>query len=161
MARSSPTLIEFSVGDDEAVVSAMDELAARHAGWINLLAESDPEDEPPARSGLSTLLLAGPVHDVPICTWVAGKIGRTGLQRDQVGIQHAVGTRVLGRLREEIGPLPEGWTLKQDHPRRGLVVEPSPNEAHSAVLAWMLEAGMLLSTVRLTGAWQAAIHRPA
>jgi len=161
MARRIPTVIEFSVGHDEAVAAAMDELSARHGGWVNLIPESDPDDDPPVRGGLSTLLLAGAVHDVPTCTWVAGKNTRHGVQPDQVGIQHAVGTRVLCRLRDELGPLPEGWALVQDHPRRGLVVEPCAADTHNAVLAWILEAGMLLSTVRLTGAWQAEVHRPA
>ena len=161
MVRRTPARIEFSVGHEEAVVAVMDELAARHEGWINLLPESDPDDEPPPRGGLSTLLLAGAVHDVPTCTWVAGKHARHGVQPDQIGIQHGAGTRVLARLRDELGPLPEGWAVVQDHPRRGLVVEPSPTDTHEAVLRWVLDAGILLSTVRLTGAWQAEVHRPA
>ena len=160
MALPPPTFIEFSVGHDDDVVGAMDDLGARHGGWINLDPESDPDDDPPARRGLATLLLAGPAHDVPTCTWVAGKVGRNGVQPDQIGIQHGAGARVLWRLRDELGGLPEGWRLVQDHPRRGLVAEPASGDTHSTVLGWLLEAGTLLSAVRLTGAWQATVHHP-
>ncbi len=138
----------------------MDEMARAHDGWINLNPQVRPEDEPPPRAGLSTLLLAGPVHDVPVCTWVAGKPTRQGVQPDSIGVQHAAGARVIGRLASSGLALPEGWRLVQDHPRRGLVVTPAPGADHSAVLAWLLEAGMVLSVVRLTGVWQADVHLP-
>ena len=56
--------------------------------------------------------------------------------------------------------LPEGWTLVQDHPRRGLVVLPAAGGDKQEVLTWLLEAGMVLSVVRLTGQWQAEVHLP-
>jgi len=143
------------------VIEAMHELAAVHDGWINLYPQVRPEDEPPPRGGLTTLLLAGPVHDVPVCTWVAGKVTRQGVQPDSIGIQHAAGARVLGRLATSGLGLPDGWRLVQDHPRRGLVVAPAPEADHEEVLTWILEAGMVLSAVRLTGDWQAEVHLPA
>ena len=112
--------------DDSAVVAAMLELSGAHDGWINLHPEVRPEDEPPPRSGLTTLLLAGPVHDIPVLTWVAGKLNQhQEVQADSIGVQHAAGVRVLARLATAGLALPEDWKLVQDHPRRGLVVAPA------------------------------------
>jgi hypothetical protein len=152
-------LVEFRVEDHSAVVAAMNQITTAHDGWVNLHPQVRPEDEPPARSGLTTLL-AGPVHDVPVCTWVAGKLTNHGVQRDSVGVQHAAGARVLGRLATAGLTLPEGWALVQDHARRGLVVAPSPGTDDGAILDWLLEAGTILSAVRLSGEWQAEVHLP-
>ena len=161
MARRPMRLVEFRIEDSTEVVELMNDLGAAHDGWINLHPQVRPEDEPPPRTGLSTLLLAGAVHDVPVCTWVAGKLTRQGLQPDSIGIQHAAGERVLGRLASAGLTLPDGWALVQDHPRRGLVVAPASAADKSSVLSWLLEAGMVLSVVRLTGEWQAEVHLPA
>ena len=139
----------------------MDQLGAAHDGWINLHPQVRPEDEPPPRSGLTTLLLAGPVHDIPVCTWVAGKFVRHGrANQTPIGVQHAAGAKVLGRLATAGLVLPEGWALVQDHVRRGLVVAPAAGTDNGAILSWLLEAGTILSVVRLTGEWQAVVHLP-
>jgi len=149
------------VEDSSKVLDVMAELTAAHDGWINLHPQVRPEDEPPPRSGLTTLLLAGPVHDIPVCTWVAGKLTRQGPQPVSIGVQHAAGARVLARLVSAGLALPDGWALVQDHPRRGLVVTPASDAGNEAVLDWLLEAGAILSVVRLTGDWQAEVHLPA
>ena len=67
---------------------------------------------------------------------------------------------MLGRLASAGVALPEGWRLVQDHPRRGLVVTPGLRRRHQDVLTWILEAGAVLSAVRLTGEWLAEISLP-
>lgn len=145
--------------DTSEVVGVMDDLAAAHDGWVNLHPEVRPEDEPPPRSGL-TMLLAGPIHDVPVCTWVAGKATARGPLPDSIGVQHAAGERVRLRLVTAGVAVPEGWRIVQDHPRRGLIVNPAPDTSHHDVLAWTLEAGAALSAVRLSGEWRAEVHLP-
>jgi len=157
VARGRTEDIEFVPADCAAVVAAMDQLSSAHRGWINFLPEVRPEDEPPPPGGL-TLLLAGAVHDIPLCTWVAGTISRRGPQPDSVGVQHAAGSRVLQRLAGAGLGLPPGWGLVQDHPRRGLVVTPAPHADRGDVLRWLLEVGETLSAVPLTGRWKAEIH---
>jgi hypothetical protein len=161
VTRRSTRLIEFRVEDPAAVLDAMRTLDLAHDGWVNFHPQVRPEDEPPPRSGLTTLLLAGPVHDIPVCTWVAGKLTRQGPQPASIGVQHAAGTRVLARLVGAGLALPDGWALVQDHPRRGLVVTPATGADDAAVLSWLVEAGSILSAVRLTGDWQAEVHLPA
>ena len=56
-------------------------------------------------------------------------------------MQHAAGERVRQRLITAGVGVPEGWRIVQDHPRRGLIVTPSPDTSHHDVLAWTLEAG--------------------
>jgi hypothetical protein len=153
--------VEFRVEDTSEVVGLMDELSAAHDGWVNLHPQVRPEDEPPPRTGLSTLLLAGAVHDIPVCTWVAGKRTRHGVQPDSVGVQHAAGARVLPRMASAGLVVPDGWRLVQDHPRRGIVFSLPPEETHAAVLTWLLEVASVLSAIRLTGEWLAQVHLPA
>ncbi len=92
MARRNTRLIEFRVEDPSAVLDAIRALDGAHDGWVNFHPQVRPEDEPPPRSGLTTLLLAGPVHDIPVCTWVAGKLTRHGPQPASIGVQHTVGS---------------------------------------------------------------------
>jgi len=152
--------VEFRVEDPAAVVRAMDAIADAHDGWVNLHPVLRPEDEPPPRQGITTLL-AGPVHDVPVCTWVAGTVSRRGLQDDRVGLQHARGERVRLRLAAGGVAIPDDWRLVQDHPRRGLVLALAPDTPHGVVVAWLLEAAAVLSALRLSGDWRAEIHLPA
>ena len=160
MTRRTTEAVEFPTEDQSACVAWMDRLAAAHDGWINLHPGVRPEDEPPPPSSLS-VLLAGVTHEVPVATWVAGKVVRGEVARDSAGIQHARGTRVLAQLAEAGCGLPDGWRMVQDHPRRGLVVAPSPDARHAEVLGWLLEASTVLSAVRLTGEWRAEVFLPA
>jgi hypothetical protein len=42
-----------------------------------------------------------------------------------------------------------------------LVVAPALGADRGEVLSWLLEAGTVLSVVRLTGEWQALVYLPA
>jgi hypothetical protein len=159
MTRRHTELLEFAREDPSRVVDTMDRLTRVHDGWINLHPEVRPEDEPPRPSGFS-LLVAGVSHDVPVATWVPGKLARDGLRPDSIGIQHAAGGRVLARLASAGVGLPDGWRTVQDHPRRGLIVAPGASSSHRAMLDWLLEAATALSAVRLTGEWRAEVYLP-
>ncbi len=147
----------FFPDEPSYVVEAMDKLGAAHKGWINLTPEVREEDEPSEPVGLGTIF-TGRIHEIPICTWVAGKDGRRGIEPDQLGIQHNTGTKVVARLATLDVPLPAGWRWRQDHPRRGLVVLAPPEVGHREQLAWLLRAGAVLSTVPLTGRWEARVR---
>lgn len=147
----------FSPEEPRAVVAAMDRLGADHAGWINLVPEVRDEDVPPEPVGLGTLF-SGTIHEIPICTWAPGKVGRKGVEKDSLGVQHNRGTKIVARLATLGVALPAGWRWQQDHPRRGLVVRPPIDLSHGDQLTWLLEAGTVLSTVPLTGLWEARVR---
>lgn len=142
----------------DRVLDWMDRLGAEHHGWLNLQPGIHEEDVPSRPGGLG-LLFALPSHEVPVCTWVTGPLGRHGIEPDSVGVQHATGTRVVARLAGLGLALPPEWRWTQDHARRGLVVRVPVGTAHRDQLTWLLRAGTALATVPLTGDWRALVYR--
>ena len=129
----------------------MSRLRAAGRGWINLAPEVPEEEEVPAPGLFSLLSARGPA--VPLCTWVGPHTRRGQLRPAQLGIQHATGTRTAARL-DGLGlGVPSGWRVRQDHPRRGLVVDVMLDAADADVLDWLLDAGQALCPVTTTGAW--------
>jgi hypothetical protein len=147
----------FSPEAPDAVRAAMDRLGVVHRGWINLMPLVREEDEPPPPVGLGALFSTA-IHEVPICTWVAGAMGRKGIERDSIGVQHATGTKVVARLASLDWPVPAGWRWVQDHPKRGLALLVPLDVTHADQLAWMIKAGTVLAKVPLTGQWEARVR---
>jgi hypothetical protein len=149
-----PVVVEFSEEERAPVVARMRAMAAAGAGWINFSPGLDVDVPPPERSALGALLGArGPT--VPLATWTPAQ----GKEPSSAGIQHAQGIRTVATLAERGVPVPEGWRVRQDHPRRGLVVVPVPEEQGGVgldgVLGWLLRAAGALTPVRRTGEWRA------
>lgn len=165
MAAPAPSTLRFRVTDPAPVVACITELRAAGAGWVNLrprLGDDDPGtgDPPPARPGVLGLLSArGPA--VPVCTWVAGETRRGVRGPESIGIQHPTGRRARDVLPAAGITLPEGWRLRGDHPRRGLVVEVPADTDPGAIVAWLLDAARALAEGPLADDWVAAVHRPS
>jgi hypothetical protein len=103
--------------------------------------------------------LGGSTHKVPTVTWMPGRHAPNGsVKPTTVGLQHASGPRVGPRLRDLGAPLPDGWRITQDHPRRGLVAQVPADADDRAVIDWLLRAAVLVCAVPVTGRWTAAIH---
>jgi hypothetical protein len=150
-------VVEFLRTEPDAVVRHMERLEAAHRGWINLRPQVRDEDEveEPRPS------LFGPVSGpaVPLCTWTPGEERRRGgVGPSSIGVQHAAGPKAARRLAELGAPVPDGWQVVQDHPRRGLVVRPPVGEPPAEVLAWLLWAGQWLCATATTGWWKAAVY---
>jgi hypothetical protein len=127
-------------------------------GWVNIAPLVDEADLPPLRSPLAALVAArGP--EVPLATWVPGREGRRGRVPASVGLQHAAGPRAAALLADRGVPVPAGWRVVQDHPRRGLAAELPEGVAPEDVVGWLLAAATALSAVPLSGWWQATVHR--
>jgi hypothetical protein len=148
--------VEFQPDAAAEVLARMDLVAAGRGGWINFHPRIDEDTEVPPESSLFGIFSAsGPA--VPICTWMPGKW--RGERRDPVsiGVQHAAGPRAVARLGSVGVEIPAGWRVRQDHPRRGLVVMVPAEQDHDTTLSWLLRAGAGLSLVPLTGTWRAVV----
>lgn len=148
-------MIEFWRTDPGAVLDRMATLAASARGWLNLRPDVVEDDDVPPPGPLAFLAPPGPA--VPLCTWSPGERHRRRTEPPSIGVQHRTGTKAAARLADAGHAVPPGWRVSQDHPRRGLVVEPGAGESHERVLDWLLDAGEALSLLRPTGRWQAAV----
>lgn len=152
--KSQPRYVEFQPDRVEEVVAAMES----GAGWVNFEPAVDVDDV--AAAGSSTFSLfsgRGPV--VPLGTWTPASTQSRGRREPaMLGLQHPAGSKAKPLLAELGHPVPEGWTVVQDHVRKGLVVSlPEAVDAAEA-LAWLLRAARLLSTIPLQGEWRATIY---
>ena len=153
MPTREPVVVEFHEKRREPVVARMVAMADTGAGWINFSPGLDVDEPPPERTALSALLAArGPT--VPLATWAPAQ----GREPASLGIQHAQGPKTVRILADRGVQLPDGWRIRQDHPRRGLVVVPAEatgEEALDAALEWLLTATAALCPVRRSGEWRA------
>jgi hypothetical protein len=138
--------LEFHESDPSPALAA---LARAPKGWLNLQPGMYDEDVPEPRGLVAALFTArGP--EVPIATWVP--------EESSAGIQHAAGPKAAARLAEAGIPVPDGWRVVQDHPKRGLVVVVPKGTADADVVAWLLPAARALCRVPLTGDWLASVY---
>jgi hypothetical protein len=157
MTRSRPAEFEFAAHDDPELLASMAGVEANGTGWINLEPVIDEEHEPPAPGPFA--FLGGSTHKVPTVTWMPGKRTAGGTAKPTtVGLQHAAGPHVAWKLRDLGLPLPEGWRITQDHPRRGLVAVVAADADNRAVVDWLLRAALVVCTVPATGRWVASVH---
>jgi hypothetical protein len=157
MTRSRPVELEFVAAEDPELQGHMTEVQAGGTGWINVEPVIDEEYEPPPPGPFA--FLGGSTHKVPTATWMPGKRqpGRP-TKPTTVGLEHAAGPHVARTLRDLGLPLPDGWRISQDHPRRGLVAQVPPDADNPSVMRWLLEACTATCTVPTTGRWRASVH---
>lgn len=136
-------------------------LAAAHDGWVTLRPQVQETAQETVSTGVFAALLTDQRFQVPLCSWVVGRITRRGPRPHSLGIQHSTGTKAVHRLEERGITIPKGWRAVQDHPRRGLVVEAPAESSAETMLQWLLRAGASLSSRPVTGWWTAEIHLPA
>ena len=150
--------LEFRRESPEDAVALLGELAGNGQGWVNIYPVVD--DAPPeARSGLFGIF-SGRGPAVPLATYVPSTIGRHREQPASVGIQHGAGPRAVARLSDAGIEVPARWRVRQDHPRRGLVLELPGDEPVGQVLAFLLDAATALSRVRTGESWAAERYGP-
>lgn len=148
--------VRFGTGDLSRVVAAMEHLAAAGDGWINLIPGLDENEEKSTSLGFFALFGGGSIG-VTMCTWIPAK--RSG-KAVSLGITHVTFRRVVARLQSLGVPVPQGWLVEQDHPRRGLVLAVPAGEADEAVLGWALQAVGALTAPRPILGWQADVYLP-
>jgi hypothetical protein len=149
--------VDFVLGGYGEVVARMVPLAAAGSGWVNLRPVIEPEHQPEPPGPLA--IFGGSPHKVPTATWVPGRPLEDGSPGpSSVGLQHSTGPRVARRLAEVGLPLPEGWKVTQDHPRRGLVAKVPAGPPDTAMVDWLARAATVVCAVPVTGRWAADVH---
>jgi hypothetical protein len=155
------TEIVFTPADTSRVVGEMARLAVAHDGWVNLLpGVPGDEVEGPGKPTVFSTLFGGTASPVTMTTWLPAKAGRAGTGEATVGIMHPRGKRAVTQLSQMGIPLPEGWRVRQDHNRRGLILLAPEAFPLDALVDWILRAGAALATTELTGSWQARVFEP-
>ena len=154
MASSLPRRVPFRRSDPGPLIDIVEQLAVEHRGWVNV--GPDLADDDAARRRGGWFSARGPA--APNATFLAGQARRSGRHDpDQIGIEHASGTKAARRLAEGGHPVPQGWTVRQDHPKRGLVVQLPVGIPAGDVVAWLLEAAGLLCRVPTGDDWRAEV----
>lgn len=155
----APRYVEFDADRLGEVVSVMEAMTQQQEGWINLEPAIPVEDVPPPGGGLFSIF-SGRGPAVPLATWTAPSTPRRGRPEPAlIGLQHPAGGKAKPLLEQFDHPVPEGWPVTQDYVKKGMVIAVPPTAAHEDVLRWLLQAATLLSGVRLTGQWRAAVYR--
>jgi hypothetical protein len=129
-------------------VRVIDSVLGQPGSWCNFFFEPIDDGEMPDESPLFGFLAArGPAN--PLATLMVPKIGKRA-KLAEVGIQHRAGTKAAAQLRESELFLPDGATVVQDHPRRGLVVRWPENAETATLITWLFQAMRVLSRANTT-----------
>lgn len=152
--------IAFLAGEPAELVAAMARLSSAGDGWVNLRPTVEGEDEDRPSTLRFATLFSGGGPGLTMGTWVPAAPGQRGRERASLGLSHRAGRRVVGELAARGVPVPEGWLVEQDHPRRGLVVRPPATATVEAVLAFALAALAVLSPPGAIQGWRAEVHLP-
>lgn len=150
-----PEELLFTVGELDRILELMEELRDG-SGWLVLDGAVHQDDMPPAPGILGLFSAKGP--EAPELSWVPGEPGGRRVEPLSIGIRHAAGPKAKRRLAEAGHPVPEGWFVVQDNPKRGLVAQVRDGSTDAEVLDWLLRAAAILATVPLTGTWRARVY---
>ncbi len=159
-ARRQTVTLEFLPPDDGEVAAHLARVTAAGDGWINLLPgvpEDSPDLVPP--TGLSALFGSRQLP-VTMATLMPARADRRSDEGLTVGLMHPTGARAVARLAEAAIPLPDGWVVRQDHARRGLLLRCPVGEDGATVIDWCIRAGTELCRAEMTGRWQAVVYLP-
>jgi hypothetical protein len=151
--------IEFTPPDKGAVADALATLRAAGRGWVNLL-PGVPEDAVPEQPAAGLFAFFGNrAAPVTMATIMPRKKERRRSEGLSVGLMHPTGAKAVARLASVGVPLPDGWLVRQDHARRGMVLRTPPDVAEPDVIAWCISAGTALCRAEMTGEWRAVVYQ--
>ena len=159
--RRTKEEFEFTPPDVDRVSAQLTRLVEAGDGWINLLPGVDMDDaqRPTAPTGLFGLF-GNRQPPVTMATLMPPKPIRRATDGVTIGLLHPTGSKAIARLREAGVDLPTSWAMRQDHARRGLVVQAAVGTPEAEVINWALRAGTALCREEMTGRWQAVVYLP-
>ncbi len=152
--------IEFIPPDETGVADALRMLRDAGSGWVNLMPgiDEDAADIHP-RAGLFAFF-GNNEAPVTMTTVMPPKRDRHDIEGVTVGLMHPTGGKAVARLAEAGVTLPDGWVVRQDHARRGLLVRTPVAVTEADVIDWSVRAGTALCRAEMTGRWQAVVYLP-
>ncbi|MGD0747758.1 MAG: hypothetical protein ABSB68_08105 [Acidimicrobiales bacterium] len=159
-SRRETRTVEFTPPEMAGVAAALANLRAAGSGWLNLMPGIDEEVvdvEPP--TGLFAFF-GNRTPPVTMATVMPAKRDRRQTEGMTVGLMHPTGTKAVARLAEVGVAIPEGWVVRQDHVRRGLVVRTPVQAREADVVDWCVRAGTALCRAEMTGRWRAVVYLP-
>lgn len=161
MSSGRPTkTIEFTPPDVAAVAHELGGLRSAGGGWVNLMPGIDEEASAVhPRAGLFAFF-GNNAAPVTMTTVMPPKQDRSDTEGLAVGIMHPTGSHAVERLAEAGVPVPDGWVVRQDHARRGLLLRTPVPVAEADVVDWSIRAGTALCRAEMTGRWRAVVYLP-
>ena len=147
--------------DPGGLVEVLDEVAGAPGAWVNV----EPDVDDSLRTEVSGLFawFSARGAQVPVGTFVAG----TSRDVPSIGVDHGSGRGAGDRLREAGLSAPDGWLLRQDHPKRGLVWEAQHQEprladqtGHEPLAQFLMEATALFCPLPTDGRFRISVHTP-
>jgi hypothetical protein len=159
--RQPKDTFEFMPPDIERACVALAQVRQGGDGWINLLpglpADAAKAAEPSA--GLFAMF-GNRSSPVTMATLIPPKADRRDTEGVSVGLMHPTGGKAIARLALAGIDLPDGWVVRQDHVRRGLVLRTASRSSEEEIVTWSVQAGDALCLVETTGRWQAIVYLP-
>ena len=152
--------IEFTPPDVAAVADALRALRTAGSGWVNLMPGIDEDaSEVHPRAGLFAFF-GNNAAPVTMTTLMPPKKDRSETEGLTVGLMHPTGGKAVARLAEAGVLVPDGWVVRQDHARRGLLVRTPVDVTEPDVVTWAVRAGTALCRAEMTGRWRAVVYLP-
>jgi hypothetical protein len=151
---------EFRPPDLSGVDDSLAALRAAGTGWINLLPGVREDSADPEPSAGLFAFFGNRAAPVSMATLMPAKRERRKSEGVTIGVMHPTGAHAVARLAEEGVAVPDGWVVRQDHARRGLLVRATPEAADADLVTWSLRAGTALCAADMTGEWRAVVYLP-
>jgi hypothetical protein len=152
--------IEFTPPNEAGVAEVLRTLRDAGNGWVNLMPGIDEEaSDVHPRAGLFAFF-GNTAAPVTMTTLMPPKQDRRDTEGVTVGLMHPTGGKAVARLAEAGVTLPDGWVVRQDHARRGLLVRTPVAATEPDIIEWSVRAGTALCRAEMTGRWRAVVYLP-
>ena len=159
-SRRETRTMEFTPPEVTAVADTLANLRAAGSGWLNLLPGIDERAVDAEQPGGLFAFFGNRPPPVTMATVMPAKRDRRESEGLTVGLMHPTGAKAVARLAEVGVAIPDGWVVRQDHVRRGLVVRTPVRTDEVAVVDWCVRAGTALCRAEMTGRWRAVVYLP-
>lgn len=158
--RRETDKFEFSPSADERVTNYLRHFVEAGDGWINLMPGVHVDEERTPSIPGPFAIFTGRQAPVSMCTLMPAKAAKKAFEGVTIGLLHPTGRKAVERLAEAGVTVPNGWVVKQDHNRRGLLLVTPPGTPAHEIVEWSIRAGTALCREEMTGEWQAVAYLP-